>query len=254
MKLLVWNDGRVVEATDFRLICPYVMQRIQTLGHRPYNLSRHLSLLNDTAISLFGFATLCRVADAERIITKLLDASRVSLSLSTPVVMRLDSSGALSFEVESPTLYDGYAVRARRLSLATLSMSLPDTISQTSVTVAIDAMADSRVKSVGGDMALWVDEHDEAISRPWLPLFAVYHGRVYTPAEYDSVEYVVVRDAVRRAGMELVIHPLSLSSLMRMEEIFMADTMGITSFASFKEHRLLSIAATRIAEAINSIR
>ncbi len=248
MKLLVWNDGRVVEASEFRLTSPYVMQRIHTLGHCAYNVSRHLSLLNDTAISLFSFATLCRVADAERIISKLLDASRVSRSLSCPVVMRINVLGELSFEVEQPILYEGYAVRAKRLALAPLTMPMPDTISPTSVTLAIDAMADSRVRSVGGDMALWLDDHGEVISRPWMPIFAVYRGKVYTPSEYDSVEYVVTRDAIRRANIELVIHPLTVDSLMRMEEVFMVDAMGITSAASLKEHRLLSVVASRIAD------
>ena len=250
MKLMVWNDGKVIEARDFRLDRPYVLQRVHTLNYRPYNLSRHLKILGDASIELFGFASLCGVADAERIISKLLDCSRVTRSLSCPVAMRLDADGHLSFEVEQPMLYEGYAVRAKRLSLSMLTMPLPDTLSQTSVTVAIDAMADSRVRASGGDVALWVDDGGDVVSRPWLPLFAVYRGRVYTPAEYDTVEYVVVRDAIRRLGIELVVHPLNEMSLKRMDEIFVADTMAITSFSSLGDHRLLSIVATRIADAV----
>lgn len=248
MKLLVWDDGRVIEASTFRLTHPYILQRIHTLNYTPYNLSRHIMLLRDTSIALFGFASLCRTQDAERIITKLLEASRVTRTLSCPVAMRLDSEGHLSFEVEPPILYEGYALRAKRLTLATLTMPSPEYEAPTSVSIAVDAMADSRVKSAGGDSALWLNDADEAISRPWLPLFAVYRGRVYTPAEYNSVEFVTTRDAIRRADIELIIHPLPLKSLMRMDEILMVDIMGITSFASIKEHRLLSVVASRIAD------
>lgn len=248
MRLMAWNDGNVVEVKDFHLDNPYILQRIYTLEHRAYNVSRHLMLLRDSSIELFGFASLCSVADAERIIARLLELSRVSHRLSTPVAMRLDSCGHLSFEVEQPTLYEGYSVRAKRLSLAPLTMPHPDYLSQTSVSIAVDAMADSRVVRDGGDAALWMDADGNAISRPWLPIFAVYGGRVYTPMEYDTVEYVVTRDAVRRAGVELVVRPLPIKSLMRMDEIFMVDAMGVTSIASLGNHRLLSVVTARIAD------
>lgn len=250
MRLMAWNDGCVVEVKDFHLDSPYILQRVHTLDYRAYNVSRHLMLLRDCSIEIFGFASLCGVADAERIITKLLEMSRVSRRLSTPVAMRLDSHGHLSFEVEKPILYEGYSVRAKRISLAPLTMPYPEYLSQTSVSVAVDAMADSRIVKDGGDAALWVDTAGNAISRPWLPLFAVYGGRVYTPMEYDTVEYAVTSDAIRRAGIELVVRPLSVASLMRMDELFMVDAMGVTSVASIAEHRLLSVVTARIADAI----
>lgn len=247
MKLMAWDDGRVVETKDFRLPYPYVLQRVHTLDYQPYNISRHLMLLRDASIALFGFATLCSVADAERIITRLLDLSRVSRKLSTPVAMRLDALGHLSFEVEQPILYEGYSLRAKRISLATLTMPLPEYMSQTSVSVAVDAMADSRVAG-SADAALWVDDKGGVISRPWMPLFAVYDGRVYTPAEYNTVEYIVTRDAIRRVGAELIVHPMTVASLKRMDEVFMVDAMGVTSVATIEEHRLLSMITARIAD------
>ena len=249
MRLMAWDDGRVVETKDFRLPHPYVMQRVHTLDYRAYNVSRHLMLLRDASIELFGFATLCSVEDAERIIAKLLELSRVSRRLSTPVVMRHDAMGHLSFEVEQPTFYEGYSLRAKRLSLAMLTMPSPEYVSQTSVSVAVDAMADSRVAG-SADAALWIDDRGNVISRPWLPLFAVYGGRVYTPMEYDTVEFVVTRDAIRRLGMVLIAHPMTVASLKRMDEVFMVDAMGITSVASIEEHRLLYMITARIADNI----
>lgn len=247
MKLMAWDDGRVVETKDFRLPHPYVLQRVHTLDYKPYNVSRHLMLLRDASIALFGFATLCGVADAERIIYRLLELSRVSRKLSTPVAMRLDALGHLSFEVEQPILYEGYSLRAKRISLATLTIPLPEYMSQTSVSVAVDAMADSRVAG-SADAALWVDDKGGVISRPWMPLFAVYGGRVYTPVEYDTVEYIVTRDAIRRMGAELIVHPMTVASLKRMDEVFMVDAMGVTSVATIEEHRLLSMITARIAD------
>lgn len=247
MRLLVWDDGSVVGASQFSLRNPYVLQRIHTLGYKAYNLERHIALMREASVELFGFASLCRAEDAARIITKLLETSRVSPTLSCPVAMRLDSSGRLSFEVESPIFTHGYDLRASRPVAALIRADMPDSVVQTSVSVAVDAMMYSRISGYG-DVDLWVNDAEELISRPWCPVFTVYAGRVYTPVEYDSVEYVIARDAMRRAGVELIVRSIPLSALMRMEEVFIVDIMGMTSVASIKEHRLLSMTALRIAD------
>ena len=247
MRLLVWDDGCVVEASQFSLHHPYVLQRIHTIGYKAYNLERHVALMRDASIALFGFASLCRVEDAARIIRGLLEASRVSLSLSCPVAMRLESSGRLSFEVEMPSFTAGCYLRASRPVAALIRASMPQSVVQTSVTVAIDAMTDSRIVGYG-DVALWLDDADELISCPWRPVFGVYGGRVYTSAEYESVEYVMARDAIRRLGMELEVRSIPLNALIHMDEVFIVDVMGVTSVLSIKEHRLLSMATSRIAD------
>ncbi len=247
MRLLVWDDGCVVEASQFSLRNPYILQRIHTIGYKAYNLERHVALMRGASADLFGFESLCRVEDAARIIRKLLEKSRVSSSLSCPVAMRLESSGRLSFEVEMPSLTSGCYLRASRPVAALIRASMPQSVVQTSVTVAIDAMMDSRIVGYG-DAALWLDDADELISRPWRPVFGVYGGRVFTSAEYDSVEYVMARDAIRRAGMELEVRRIPLNALVRMDEVFVVDVMGVTSVLAIKEHRLLSMATSRIAD------
>lgn len=124
--------------------------------------------------------------------------------------------------------------------------SQPEAMSQNSVTVTLDAMYDARVRGKG-DMAILVDSNKEVISRPWLPIFAVFNSVVYTPMEYDSVEYTVVCEAIRRAGMKFVVRPIPMASLLRMDEVFVADAMGITSLSSIQESRLLSVVATLVA-------
>ena len=102
MNLLVWDDGRVIGASEYRCPRSYVLQRIHTLGYQATNLGRHIMLLRESSAELFGFMSLCQVGDAERIISRLLQESRVSPRFSCSVAMRLDSNGALSFEVETP--------------------------------------------------------------------------------------------------------------------------------------------------------
>ena len=246
MKLLVWSDGRVVEASEFRLTQPFVLQRIHTLGYKAYNMAQHIDVMRRASIELFGFASLCRAVDAERIIEQLTKLSRISPTLSCTVAMRLNSLGELSFEVERPSYYSGASLSVRRPKGVFFTVSELEYKTQNSVTIALDAMYDARVQD-RGDMAILVDCRKEVISRPWLPIFAVFHNVVYTPTEHDSVEYRVVRDAIQRAGIELVVRPIPADALLRMDEVFVADVMGLTSFASIKESRLLSVIATLVA-------
>ena len=58
----------------------------------------------------------------------------------------------------------------------------------------------------------------------------------------------MARQAIASAGFELVVHPLPLKSLQRMDEVFEVDIMGITSLYTIDEHRLLFMATAQVAE------
>ena len=144
------------------------------------------------------------------------------------------------------TYYSGATLSVKRPKGIFLTAPEPEGVSQNSVTVALDAMYDARVRD-RGDMAVLVDFRREVISRPWKPIFALFHNVAYTPAEYDTVEFSLARDAINSAGIELVVRPIPMESLLRMDEVFVADVMGLTSFASIEESRLLSVVAKLVA-------
>lgn len=244
--MYVWNDGKLVDASEFRPTHPFVLQRVHTLGYRAYNIARHIDIMRSASIRLFGFASLCGPKSAERIIEELTKMSRISPTLSCTVAMRLNSVGELSFEVEQPSYYTGASLSVKRPKGIFFLAPQPEYISQNSVTLALDAMYDARVQD-RGDVAVLVDSNKEVISRPWRPIFAVFHNVVYTPAEYDTVEYSIARDAITRAGIKLVVRPIPMESLLRMDEVFLADVMGLTSLSSIEESRLLSVVATHVA-------
>lgn len=247
MRLLAWVDGSVVEASELRLPNPYVMQRIHTLEGVAYNLDAHIDVLRRESERKFGFASVIGVKDAQRIISRLLELSHVGSTLSVPVVMRLDSLTSLSFEVENPTFGSGGYMRAKRDVGVALTMVAPASVAQTSVSVALDAMANCQVKPIGGNSAVWVDAEGRLISRPWSPIFVYYKGAWFTPSEHESVEYGVAVRAIEKAGHRVYVRDIPESALELVDEMFVADIMGITSYASIKKHRLLSSVTTRVA-------
>lgn len=242
----MWNDGAVIEASQFSLDSPYIMQRVHTLGHRAYNLNRHIMLMREASMRYFGFASLCTSEDAERIISKLLELSRVTPLLSVSVVMRLDVMGGLSFEVEMPTYNSGVSHNTKRFTGVAIPANAPFHTIPSSVTIAIDDMIDGTTLQYGGDMAIWVDANNNVISRPWRPLFAAHRNRIYTPEVFDTVEYVSVVEAIARCGLELQVRDISFDALQRMEEVFVADIMSVSSIVNIKKSRLLSVVTSRI--------
>lgn len=246
---MVWDDGRIVEAQLFRPTLPYILHRIHTLNYQASHIARHIHLMRDASMELFGFASLCRAEDAEHIIEQLLRLSRVSPNLSCTVAMRLNSHGELSFEVEEPSYYSGISLRVIRPKGVILTTPEPEFVSQNSITLALDAMYDARIKS-SGDVAVLVNTKKELISRPWQPIFTVFNNKIYTPVAHNTVEYTTATEAIHKAGYQLTIRPIPAESLMRMDEIFTIDTTGITSLSKIGSHNLFSVAAALIANKI----
>lgn len=247
MRLLAWLDGAVFEAEKLRVQLPFVQQRIHTLSGVIYNLDQHLNILRTECEHLFGFASLCSVKDTQRIIGKLLELSRVTNSLSVPVVMRIDAAGSLSFEVEKPTYGTGGYLRAKREIGVTYTMTQPTNIAETQASVAIDNLTDCVVRHIGGQRAIWVDSNGYLLSRPWQPIFVYYKQAWFTPRQHNSVEYGVISRAIEAAGYRLYVRDIPESALELIDEMFVGDIMGISSFSSVKENRLLSSITTHIA-------
>ena len=248
MRLLAWHDGEVFEASKLQTDRPYVMQRIHTLSGDAYNLDRHIIELRSASEDLFGFSTLCGVSDARRIIAKLLELSRVGTCLSVPVVMRIDADGSLSFEVEHPTFGRGAYMRAKRDVGIACVMTEPLSDSQTNASIEIDALADSMVKHLGGERAIWVSREGNLLSRAWRPIFVYYQQCWFTPRRFNSVEFNVALEAIKSAGYKVLVRDIHESVLDSVDEIMSVDIMGISSFARVKNHRLLSSVTNRVAK------
>ena len=247
MRLLAWLDGAVFEAERLRIEHPFVQQRIHTLRGIAFNLEHHIEVLRRSTEQLYGIATLCGAKDAQRIISKLVDRSRVGNSLSVPVVMRHDAMGGLSFEVEKPTYGVGGYLRAKREVGTPYTMNQPTVEAATEASVALDNMADYAVRHLGGDRAIWVNSEGMLLSRPWQPIYVYYKKCWFTPKRYDSVEYAVMKRAIEAAGHKLLVRDIPESALDIVDEVFVGDIMGISSFSSIKNRRLLSSITNRIA-------
>jgi hypothetical protein len=98
----------------------------------------------------------------------------------------------------------------------------------------------------GGNTAIAVDGNGNILSQPWRPIFVVYNGRVYTPNELHTVEYLSAKSAIENLDMELIVRNIPFASLQQVDEVFLVDIMSVWSLSTIKKHRLLSVVTSRI--------
>ena len=84
------------------------------------------------------------------------------------------------------------------------------------------------------------------------PLFAVRDDVIYA-APLDDVEWTLVAEAARRAGIRWVERPVGAAQLRLFDELFSFDCEGVSSIASFEGTPYLSLTAERIAAALAAL-
>ena len=72
-------------------------------------------------------------------------------------------------------------------------------------------------------------------------------------APLDDVEWTLVAEAARRAGIRWVERPVGAAQLRLFDELFSFDCEGVSSIASFEGTPYLSLTAERIAAALAAL-
>ena len=239
MRFLAWNDGRVVEASQLQHDAPYLLYRIHSYNHIVYNAVYAVKHMQMATEYYFGFNTLVKPSDVERIATKLLEVCFAPKYISVPIDLRINIYGELSITVCDPSYGKGYYMRALRPALGIVEASYSKDIVQTSVSVATDYWVQGVVKRAGGDEAVVVDKQGLVVSLAWRLLFIVTPTTVYTPMEYDVAEFKAVRNAVKATNLQFVVCDIPQNILTLAEEIFTVDAMGVTSYSRIKDTPLM---------------
>lgn len=84
------------------------------------------------------------------------------------------------------------------------------------------------------------------------PLFAVRDDVIYA-APLDDVEWTLVAEAARWAGIRWVERPVGAAQLRLFDELFSFDCEGVSSIASCEGTPYLSLTAERIAAALAAL-
>lgn len=198
-------DGRLTPLGEGLPGGIYLYQRLRTVDYRPLHTEAHLSRLRDGAGSLFGRPAELpagRIADE---IGALLRANGYPAGGAT-VTLRLYADGTYALTADGVSLYRTYALRSLRPAAAVVPCDGYRPEWPTSARRETARWAQQEAERSGARCALLCDRDGIVRRAGDAPLFAVRDDVIYA-APLDDVEWTLVAEAARRAGIRWVERP-----------------------------------------------
>jgi len=259
--------------TDF-----YLYQTLHLLHGRVRMLDRHAALLDRCARELFGTGYAPDLRGLERRVLDAAAGRRYPTDLSAFVRLELAADGGERLVPAGVSYYEGYALRSVRPDGVTIVCDPPLNGYPTPVREVAAATACRMAECAGGRVAVQCGPDGAYHTVEGAPLAAVQGYTVRLAPEgirYEiapvqvrlegapvrghrfepprSVEYGLLADAVRAAGLTLCEEPFGPDEMAAMDEVFWLDHRGITALAHCDGRPLMSIIAERIARAAENL-
>ena len=217
-------DGRLTPLGEGLPGGVYLYQRLRTVDYRPLHTEAHLSRLRDGAESLFGRPAELpagRIADE---IGALLRANGYPAGGAT-VTLRLYADGTYALTADGVSLYRTYALRSLRPAAAVVPCDGYRPEWPTSARRETARWAQQEAERSGARCALLCDRHGIVRRAGDAPLFAVRDDVIYA-APLDDVEWTLVAEAARRAGIRWVERPVGAAQLRLFERTLLLRLRG----------------------------
>lgn len=237
----------------------FVYQRIHTLNGKALHLADHLRIAAHAFEQIYGSRPELDERDIAARIAENLRLNRTPAHTGVTVLLRLvpvEEGGGydLAIEYERFLLEAGYFHSALRPKAVTFEYSIPFYGFPTGFQLSARALFDALALSRHGATRSVRREGDRLLSCGDAPLFAIRGRVLFTPplneGAMDSVERGLVIEAAAKSRLfvreEQIIHP----ELKSFDELFFADAAGITSLAECDCAKFMSLAAPRIASAM----
>jgi hypothetical protein len=188
----------------------------------------------------------------------------------------LQNPAKLTVEYERTLLDAGYTLSSLRPRAVSFDYSIPfggfPTAFQLSARALYDTLgasrtgnsdytsasaANHRIPANGGTVRSVRREGDRLLSCGDAPLFAIRGKKLFTPplteGAMESVERQLIIEAAAQERFTLTEETLRHSELREYDELFCVDAAGITSLAECDGAKFMSLAAPRLAAAMNGI-
>lgn len=231
----------------------FLYQTLHLRDRRPRLLAEHAVLLTAEAHTLFGLRFTPDLPLIARQIAALAEAERFPRDLSAFVRWEVVADGGQRLIPAGVSLYEGYALRSLLPDALTIVYDLPLGEAPTPVREAAALLARRQAELAGASVAVRCDRTGMLLSADDAPLFAVRKGVVYTSPAPQNVERDLIVRACDAARIRLAEHPVLRTELALYDELFYADHRGVTSLAHCDGQPFMSLAAQRIADAMEAL-
>lgn len=242
-------DGGAVSLPDALPEGVYLYQRMRTIDGRALHLDAHLAVLDEGVHTLFGRTLRLSKERVAAEVAELLHLNGYPSGGAT-VTLRIYADGTRLLAADGVSLYRGYALRSLRPAAAVVPCSCYRAEWPTSVRYETVRWARTEAQRCGARVALWCDADGLLRRADDAPLFAVRDDVIHASSDSVEVEYQLVLDAARAAGIRVTGRPVEAAQLDRYDELFSFDCEGVCAIASCGGRLYLSLTAERIACAL----
>ncbi|MBQ4128060.1 MAG: aminotransferase class IV [Alistipes sp.] len=233
---------------------PFVYQNIHSLGYSCRHIAQHIELLNQSAKKLFDTELDIDSRELERQASMLLQANRLSRNATIGIELSLDADGNHRLRCHGNSIYQGYVMRSLRPEIATLPMSNPLGDYPTSASIEAQALANAIARRRGYHSAIMIGPKGEIKSDSANPIFTIKGYTLYSQtSNLASVERTLVERAAMKVGYGVQRMQLSALELESADEVLLGSYQGISAAAHIDNRPYMSIAAERIAAAMEQI-
>ena len=231
----------------------YIYQNIHTLDYKPRHVECHAKVLQSLSEELFGIeSSLSTELIAEQIM-RLLMHERPSRQRSIRAVVKQYVSGNYTIECDTPSLYQGYALRSLRPEIATMRITLPLDIYPTSAAIATRQVADSIARSRDFHAALLMGDDEQIYCEATSPIALVRERRLLLSPMPYSVEQRLLVQAAKKIGMEVEKRPIRREDVAQADEVLTVDWQGVSAAQYVDGKRYMAIIAERLAREIEKL-
>lgn len=225
----------------------YVYQPIMTFGYKALHLGNYLHRLKVAAEEVLCSVPSLSERGVATMITEFLRKNNYPATMPASVELRCYLSGEVVLLGGEVSPYPKLGLRMLMPAGVDVCYELPLSEHLSSVRRAAAEAARARAESQGAKVAVRFDREGYARSVNDSEIFVIKEYTVMMPAPPESVEGVLMLEAIRRSGLQVEVVPMSLEMLETADEIFYIDHCGVTALGAFNGHPLMHILAEKIA-------
>ncbi|MEG1700186.1 MAG: aminotransferase class IV [Alistipes sp.] len=227
----------------------YLYQTIHLNHGHARQVEAHAAVLDAASRKLFGRRYTPNIHQLTTRIEALATAEHYPQSVSGFVRIELLLDGSERLQPAGVSLYDGYALRSVQPTAISVEYDLSDE-APTSAREAAAQLARQQAAMLGADVALRCDRSGVARTADDAPLFAVRGTTLITSPTVASVERNLGLEALQKAGLTWIEHPIDRAGLSLFDELFYVDHRGVTVLSRCDGHPLMALIAERVAHAM----
>lgn len=242
----------------------YVYAAVNTVGHKPLYLKRHLDFAIGTYRRLYNRRPVLDMSQIASRIPELLFENRLPRGCNMVTVYLMppgEESGPgkpdIIISAGLPTIYDGYELLTIRPKAVVTNYDMPFSGHRTAVSLTASEYMAGFAAHSGAGLSLRSNRAGNLVSAGDYPVFALKNGKIITPAAEsgagNNVEKELMTWALEREGMTVEEGDIPVAELGSVDELMVFGPYGIQSVLSCGEAYFYSTTALALEKHLKVI-